>query len=68
MSDSTQRAAPQYAPFKDGRQVSKAHSTREAAIAEAYTHRAVVNRAPDFPGDTAARGVLEQGYSIRELS
>ncbi len=64
----SERPALRYAPFKDGRQVSKAHSTPEAAIAEAYAHGVVVNLAADFPGDTARQKVLEQGYSARDVA
>ncbi len=66
MSDE-QPAAPGYALFKDGRQINKAHLSRDAAIAEAYAHGAVVNLAADFPGDSAARGLLEHRYSVHEI-
>jgi hypothetical protein len=60
--------APRFALFRGGQQISKAHSTREAARAETYAHGAIINRAADFPGDEEARSVLADGYEIRPLT
>jgi hypothetical protein len=40
-----------FALFRDGKQISKAHSTRHAAVMDAYTHGAMLRVSPDFPGD-----------------
>lgn len=54
-----------YALFKDGKQVSKAHSTREAATIEAYERGLVVDWGADFPGDKPGRA-LADGYEIKQ--
>lgn len=57
---------PRFALFREGQQISKAHSTWQAAIAEAYAHGAIINCGADFPGDKEARRALANGYEIRE--
>jgi hypothetical protein len=51
--------------FHDGRQVSKAHSTREAVLVEAHERRAVITESSDF-GDFRRIARLVRGYEIRE--
>lgn len=48
----------EYALFKDGRQISKAHSTVHAARIEAYERGYVIVLAADFPGDQEMKGLL----------
>lgn len=55
-----------YALFKDGKQISKAHSTREAAAIEAYERGLVVDWGADFPGDKPGRW-LAGGYEIKQV-
>ncbi len=57
--------ARRYALFHDGRQVSKAHSTREAVLVEAHERRAVITESSDF-GDFRRIARLVRGYEIRE--
>jgi len=40
-----------YALFHDGEKISKAHTTREAVVIEAYERGAVGEHHPYFPGD-----------------
>ena len=56
----------EYALFKDGKQISKSHSTRRAAGMEAYEHSAVVHMSIDFTGDRQLNP-LATGYEIREI-
>lgn len=56
-----------YALFKDGKQHSKAHSSREAATVEAYEIGAVVDWGADWIGDKPGRG-LAGGYEIKEIN
>jgi hypothetical protein len=55
-----------YALFKDDKQISKAHSTQEAAAVEAYERKLVIDWGTDFPGDKPGRTLLE-GYEIKNL-
>lgn len=55
-----------YALFQNGKQISKAHSTRLAARVEAYEIGAVVTNHADFPGDVQST-VLADGYEIKEV-
>ena len=54
-----------YALFHDGKQISKAHSTRFAAIVEACEAGAAVYSTPDFPGGWSGV-VFADGYEVRE--
>ena len=56
-----------FALFHDGKQVSKAHTTRRAAVIEAYEQKAVVDCGADFTHDTEGR-YLADGYEIKELN
>ena len=56
-----------YALFKDSKQISKAHSTREAAIVEAREIGKVQRVVHDFCGNTH-RITLVEGYEIREVT
>ncbi len=56
-----------HALFKDGRQVSKAHSTRVAVAIEAFEMGLVVTSGVDFPGDVATGPGLVDGYEIKEI-
>jgi|HubBroStandDraft_4_1064222.scaffolds.fasta_scaffold122747_5 hypothetical protein len=56
-----------YALFKDGRQYSKAHSTKEAAAIEAYEKGVIVDWGTDFPSDKPGRGIME-GFEIRKIN
>ena len=44
----TESKTTRYALFKDGNQVTKAHSTRHAVIIEAYEKRIVMRTTSDF--------------------
>lgn len=56
-----------YALFKDGKQVSKAHSTRNAVITEAHELGVVFAYHADMPGDVSGRD-LAAGYKIQEVA
>ena len=58
-----------FALFKDGEQVSKAHSTRLAAKIEAYERKIVVSCGTDFPDYGVHRRGHELigGYEIKEI-
>lgn len=56
-----------YALFKDGKQYSKAHPTKEAATIEAYEKGVVIDYGADFVGDKSGR-CLAGGFEIRTLS
>lgn len=55
-----------FALFDGDKQISKAHSTKEAAVIEAYERKLVVDFSADFPGDKSGR-CLPEGFVIREL-
>ncbi len=55
-----------YALYRDDRRVSKAHSTREAAIIEAVEAGAVTTSSGYFAGDLDHGWMLADGYEIRE--
>jgi len=55
-----------YAVFKDGKQASKSHSTREAVWVEAYEMGAVVEGSTDF-GPLNYWRHLADGYTIEEV-
>lgn len=63
------RTEMSYALFKDGEQVSKAHSTRDAVIGEALAKKAIVYGSPDFIGKQKSCNTcsLKEGYEIRKL-
>ena len=42
-----------YALFKNGKQVSKAHSTKSVVVIEAYEAGSIVNYHADFIGDSS---------------
>lgn len=56
-----------YAVFKDGKQYSKAHSTKEAAKIEAYEMGVVVDWGADFIGDKPGRGLIDR-FEIKETT
>ena len=56
-----------FALFRDGRQVSKAHASKDAAAVEAYEAGAVIHWGTDFTGDKSRRG-LADGYELREVT
>lgn len=60
-----------YSLFKDGVQVSKAHSTEAAVWAEAHELGVVLTSSPDFVGDapSAGRGskFLAPNYEVRKI-
>ena len=58
-----------YALFFHGQQISKAHSTRRAAVIEAFERGAVERSSEDFPEDPESLRdpVLAKGYEIRPL-
>lgn len=56
----------QYALFTGKKQISKAHSTKEAVEIEAFEQKLVIDYSADFIGDQSGRH-LADGYSIREL-
>jgi hypothetical protein len=55
-----------FALFKDGVQVSKAHSTRGAAMIEAFQWKAVVSWSKDFWSDPAPGLCMVEGYEVKE--
>lgn len=56
-----------FALFKDGKQISKAHRSKRAALIEAYEAKAVVSSGvPDFEDDDAPSAGLADGYEIRK--
>lgn len=55
-----------YALFKDGKQVSKAHASREVVFVEAFEMGVVIDWGADFRGDRPGRG-LADGYVIKPL-
>ena len=59
----------QYALFKDEKQISKAHSTRIAVVAEAYSHGAVIRGCKDFGDepDSVCDKTLSNVYQIKEV-
>lgn len=56
---------PKYALFKDGKQLTKAHSTKEAAAMEAFEAKYAYWEYADFRGKN--RIALEPGCKIRQL-
>jgi len=55
-----------FAVFKDGKQVSKAHSTIIAARIEAYEVGAVIGWSADF-GPLGFWKELARGYTVEEI-
>jgi len=54
-----------FALFRNGKQVSKAHSTKDAVAAEAFELGAVLTWSGDFkPGSGI---ILADGYEIKEI-
>lgn len=64
MSDETHTT--NFALFKDGKQVSKAHSTRHAVIIEAYEKNIVARTTADFGTDDSYAWLPDE-YEIREV-
>lgn len=62
----TTPSSERYALFKGRKQVSKAHSTRQACVTEAFERGGVYHRAQDFGGE-GGEG-LAPGYSIRKVT
>jgi hypothetical protein len=61
---------PGFALFRDGKQISKAHSTRAAATIEAFERGAIVISHADFWAKEvlfAESLDLSDGYEIREV-
>lgn len=56
----------QYALFKDGIQVSKAHVSKEAVDIEAFEAGAIMRYSADFIGDKSGQ-LLCSGYEIKEI-
>lgn len=55
-----------YAIFKDNKQVTKAHSTKEAAMIEAFEGKHAHYASRDFVGDKGGF-FLNKGYEIKEV-
>lgn len=55
-----------FALFQHGKQISKAHSTQDAARIEAYECGAMIDYGADFAGDTSGR-TLANGYEIKPI-
>jgi len=55
-----------YALFKDGKQISKKHASRQVALIEAYERGAIVHYSADFIGDASGTEMIG-GYEIREV-
>lgn len=55
-----------YALFQNEAQITKAHSTKEAVIIEAYELKLVIDFSADFIGDKSGRS-LPEGCEIREI-
>lgn len=55
-----------YALFYNGKQLSKAHSTKDAAMIEAFERRIVIDGSPDFIGDKGFR-TFAGGFEIKEI-
>ena len=61
-------AMTRYALFHNGRQISKAHSTRNAAVIEAIERKLAIWGSGDFLGDVGVSTVaLPEGYDIKEV-
>jgi hypothetical protein len=56
-----------YALFKDGKQISKAHSTKAPVIVEAYERSAIIINHADMQGDETTID-LANGYEIKRLT
>ena len=56
----------EWALFKDGEQISKPHSTRNAAIIEAYEKKVVVTYSADWVGDTSGTELIG-GFTVEEI-
>ena len=63
MTNHSETAA--FALFKDGKQISKAHKLRDAAIVEAFERKAVVSSSGDFWGGSYT--LMADGYEVREV-
>lgn len=57
-----------FALFKDGIQISKAHSTRGVAMVEAFQRKAVVSWSQDFWSDPAPGLAMADGYEVKEVT
>ena len=55
-----------YALFRNGEQISKAHSTRVAALIEAFEAGAAVQSAAGFP-DGWSGTVMADGYEVKPV-
>ena len=68
MTKTTQTTPKNYALFKEGLQISKAHSTRSVCVIEAFERGAIVAGYKDFISDPGPwRTVtMANGYEIKE--
>ena len=59
-----------WALFKGDNQVTKAHSTKQAAIIEAYERGVITRGIADFPGQMRSNFTiaLDADHSIREVN
>jgi hypothetical protein len=67
MTDESQTT--RHALFRDGKQISKAHSTRLAVVHEGFEQGAVIRYSVDFLNDALRSQDIElaDGYEIREV-
>ena len=56
-----------YAIFKNEKQVTKAHSTKKAAIVEAFEAKMASYAFPDYIGDKGGL-FLNNGYKLQEVN
>ena len=57
-----------YALFRDGQQISKAHTTRDAVVIEAFELAVVGQYHRDMFGDRPTYTALLPGYEIRPVA
>jgi hypothetical protein len=67
IGDALMTATTNFALFRDGKQITKAHSTRHAVITEAYERNIVQRTTPDF-GSNDEYAWLPDEYEIKEVS
>ena len=56
----------QYAVFKDGKQVTKAHSTKEAAMVEAFEKKLAYYAYPDFYNQVGGLFLID-GVKLKQI-